>query len=129
LKIRFVDVDKDGDFDALKFNDGNVEYYKNTGSLENPDFILENKNYISMIWLFSPSQRCHIPFFADMDDKDLDLFVVRDKEYNRLKKYTYEIATEKFAGFRYGYANYYNSNSCDSNTCSCNSGKIKLMAF
>ena len=40
-----VDVDKDGDFDILIFNSGNVEYYKNTGTLENPFFVAENMKY------------------------------------------------------------------------------------
>ncbi|HEY3250779.1 MAG TPA: VCBS repeat-containing protein [Ignavibacteria bacterium] len=92
----FVDVDKDGDFDALKFNSGNVEYYKNTGTIENPVFILENKNYDKYDIAFFADPKMPYPiFFADMDgDKDLDLFVIRDKEYNRVeKKYNYNIST------------------------------------
>src|SRR3970040_126617 len=45
LRPAIIDVDGDGDFDMLIFNDGNVEYHKNIGTLEKPEFILENKNY------------------------------------------------------------------------------------
>lgn len=80
----FVDVDKDGDFDALKLDNGNVEYYKNTGTLEAPVFVLENKNYDSYTNAFFIDAKLSDPvFFADMDsDDDMDLFVVKDKEYN-----------------------------------------------
>src|SRR4030095_11150174 len=92
----FVDVDKDGDFDALNFDNGNVVYYKNTGSLEQPVFVLENKNYDKYDIAFFTEPKMPYPiFFADMDgDKDLDMFVVRDKEYNGVeKKYYYRIST------------------------------------
>lgn len=91
----FVDVDKDGDFDALKFDDGNVEYYKNTGSLENPQFILENEHYDKYDPAFFVSAKVPYPiFFADKDgDADMDLFVVKDKVYDKTQnKYKYEIA-------------------------------------
>jgi len=80
----FIDIDKDGDFDALKLDDGNVEYYKNTGTLEAPVFVLENKHYDRYTNAFFIDAQLSEPvFFADMDsDDDLDLFVVKDKEYN-----------------------------------------------
>jgi hypothetical protein len=90
-----VDVDKDGDFDALKFDNGNVEYYKNVGSLESPSFILENKNYEQYDPAFFVNAKIPYPiFFADRDgDADMDLFVVKDKEYNKpFNKYDYEIS-------------------------------------
>lgn len=75
----YVDEDKDGDFDILYFNDeGKVEYYKNIGTLNEPDFKLENKNYSeyeihSIVDIIIP-----VPlFFADKDgDGDLDLFAI-----------------------------------------------------
>ena len=91
----FVDIDKDGDFDALKFDDGNVEYYKNTGSLQEPVFVLENKNYDSYDAVFFVKAEISDPmFFADMDsDDDLDMFVIKDKEYNAdLQKTNYRVA-------------------------------------
>jgi hypothetical protein len=90
-----VDVDKDGDFDALKFDNGNVSYYKNVGTLESPSFILENKNYDKYDEAFFISSKMPYPiFFADKDgDADVDLFVVKDKEYNQsFSKYDYEIS-------------------------------------
>lgn len=90
-----VDVDKDGDFDALKFDDGNVEYYKNVGSLENPSFILENKNYDKYDPAFFVSAKVPYPiFFADKDgDSDMDLFVVKDKVYDKSQqKYQYDVS-------------------------------------
>jgi hypothetical protein len=80
----------------LKFDNGNVEYYKNTGSLENPLFILEDKHYDSYSVGFFVEPKMPYPiFFADNDgDKDLDMFVVKDKEYNRYeKKFNYKIAS------------------------------------
>lgn len=76
-----VDVDKDGIFDILKFTSkGNVEYYKNTGTLEEPFFVLENKNFDNYeVNSFLPKML--IPFFfADSDgDNDADVFgIVRD---------------------------------------------------
>lgn len=41
-----VDVNGDGLFDMLNFSsDGNVEFYKNTATNENPEFVLEDANY------------------------------------------------------------------------------------
>jgi len=89
-----VDVDKDGDFDALKLEGGNVEYYKNNGDLENPKFVLENRNYdkYGFNFLIEPKVPCPI-FFADNDgDNDLDMFVVKDKEYNTIENnYNYNV--------------------------------------
>lgn len=90
-----VDVDKDGDFDALKLDKGNVEYYKNVGTLDNPTFILENKNYDKYDAAFFIDAQVPYPiFFADKDgDKDVDLFVVKDKEYNKSQqKYEYDVS-------------------------------------
>lgn len=90
-----VDVDKDGDFDALKFDNGTVSYYKNAGSLENPSFVLENKNYDNYDPAFFVSANIPYPiFFADKDgDSDMDIFVVKDKVYDKSQqKYEYEIS-------------------------------------
>ncbi len=91
-----VDVDNDGDFDALKFEDGNVAYYKNVGTLENPTFILENKNYEKYDRAFFINPKMPYPmFFADNDgDGDMDLFVVKDKVFNSSKqKFEYKVAS------------------------------------
>jgi hypothetical protein len=89
-----VDVDKDGDFDILIFNDGNVEYYKNTGTLEKPFFIAENMNYdkyttASFIDIALP----YPVFFADKNgDGRPDMFVVKDKIYDsQQQKYEYKV--------------------------------------
>jgi hypothetical protein len=90
-----VDVDKDGDFDALKFNNGNVEYYKNAGTMESPSFVLENKNYEKYDRTFFVDPKIPYPiFFADSDgDGDMDLFVVKDKEFNsQQQKFEYKVA-------------------------------------
>ena len=91
-----VDVDNDGDFDALNFDDGNVEFYKNTGTLEKPVFILENKNYESYNNAFFVKSGIPYPmFFADSDgDGDMDMFVVKDKTFNTVQnKYDYNISS------------------------------------
>jgi hypothetical protein len=90
----FVDVDKDGDFDALEFDNGNVAYYKNVGTLESPAFILEDSHYENYDPVFFVNAKIPYPiFFADRDgDKDMDLFVVKDKELNKYNKYDYKIS-------------------------------------
>lgn len=92
----FADVDKDGDFDALKFDDGNVEYYKNVGSLNYPTFVLENRNYDKYDRIFFIDPKMPYPmFFADMDgDEDMDMFVIKDRTYDKSQqKYEYKVSS------------------------------------
>jgi hypothetical protein len=79
-----VDVDGDGLFDLLKFNNGNVEYYKNIGTLDKPEFVLENKHYDSYKEASFLKSGMPMPvFFADKDgDGDLDMFAVKDMGFN-----------------------------------------------
>jgi hypothetical protein len=101
-----VDVDKDGDFDILIFNDGNVEYYKNTGTLEKPFFIPENMKYdkytnASIVDIALP----YPVFFADKNgDGSPDMFVVKDKLYDpQQQKYEYNVLyAENFLGLDTG---------------------------
>ncbi len=85
-----VDVDMDGDFDILIFNDGNVEYYKNTGTMEKPFFVPENMKYdkynsASIIDLSLP----YPVFFADKNgDSSPDMFVIKDKIYDTQQQKT-----------------------------------------
>jgi hypothetical protein len=91
-----VDVDKDGDFDALRFNDGNVEYYKNVGSLESPSFILEDRHYDKYERVMFVDPKIPYPmFFADKDgDGDMDMFVIKDKSYDSQQQtYKYKVAS------------------------------------
>ncbi|MDQ3021146.1 MAG: hypothetical protein M3R36_11345 [Bacteroidota bacterium] len=79
-----VDVNKDGIFDILNFTSkGNVEYYKNTGSLETPFFILEDKKFDDYeVNSYLPRVRLPV-FFADKDgDKDVDVFGIIKDGYN-----------------------------------------------
>ena len=82
----FTDIDKDGDFDILDFtNKGNVVYYKNTGTLEKPFFVLENKKFDNYEMNSFLPNGIPIPvFFADKDgDGDSDMFgiVKSNNEY------------------------------------------------
>ncbi|MEP7145922.1 MAG: VCBS repeat-containing protein [bacterium] len=80
-----VDVDNDGKFDILNFTaKGNVEYYKNTGSLEQPVFALVDKNYDNYeINSFLPNKIMMPVFFADKDgDNDVDVFGIVPDGYN-----------------------------------------------
>jgi hypothetical protein len=81
-----VDIDGDGIFDILKFNEGNVEYYRNIGTLDKPNFVLENKNYDSYKEASFLKTGMPMPiFFADKDgDGDLDMFAISEKGYNPL---------------------------------------------
>ena len=89
-----VDVDNDGNFDILNFTSkGNVEYYRNTGSLEVPDFVLENKNYDKYeVNSFLPNGLKIPVFFADNDgDNDMDVFgIVTDGYDSQTHKLKYE---------------------------------------
>ncbi len=93
-----IDIDKDGKFDILIFNDGNVEYYRNTGTLEKPFFVLENKHYdhYSAAEFFDVKFPYPI-FFADGSGKGrLDMFIVKGEEFNPVtQKAEYDIVYEK----------------------------------
>jgi hypothetical protein len=88
LKINdpaIVDVNGDDKFDILNFTDeGNVEYYKNTGTNEEPVFVLENANYGEVGSYNAFFNGMPVPvFFADSDgDNDMDLFAIMDKEFD-----------------------------------------------
>jgi hypothetical protein len=83
-----VDVDGDGDFDILKFEDGNVVYYENTGTIENPFFTLKNTKFDSYKAAILAGDGLPMPvFFADSDgDGDMDLFAVKDGGFNNVTK-------------------------------------------
>jgi hypothetical protein len=83
----FTDIDNDGDFDALNIDEGNVEFYKNTGTLNEPVFILEDKNYDSYTTSLFLNPKIPYPlFFADMDnDNDPDMFIVKVRIFERSK--------------------------------------------
>ena len=96
-----VDIDNDGKFDILIFNEGNVEYYRNTGTLEKPFFVLENKHYdhYKTAAFFFDAKLPYPVFFADgTGDGKPDVFVVKDKLYNQeTQKMEYDLAFEKNA--------------------------------
>jgi hypothetical protein len=95
-----VDVNGDGLFDILRFNDGNVEYYKNVGTLDKPEFVLENKHYDSYKEASFLKTGMPMPvFFADKDgDGDLDLFAVKDMGFNTVTQQNdYKVYAEENA--------------------------------
>ena len=93
----YVDEDKDGDFDILYFNeDGIVEYYKNIGTLNEPEFKLENKNYSEYEIHSIVDINIPVPlFFADNDgDGDLDLFAISKVNLDEAtNSFSYEATT------------------------------------
>ncbi len=93
-----VDVDKDGKFDILIFDNGNVEYYRNTGTNDKPFFVLENKHYdhYSTAAFFNVKFPYPI-FFADgSGNGKLDMFIVKGEEYNAAtQKSEYNIVYEE----------------------------------
>jgi len=68
----FADIDNDADLDLfVGEDDGNINFYRNTGTVTEPIFILETENFADINLGFSID-----PTFADIDnDADLDLFV------------------------------------------------------
>jgi hypothetical protein len=101
-----VDVDGDGKFDLLVFDKGNVAYYRNTGTLEQPHFELVNAHYdkYEIPALLPMDLPCPI-FFADKDGKGkVDMFAVTKLDYNQqTQKYNYRILyAENFLGLDTG---------------------------
>ncbi|MEO8666039.1 MAG: VCBS repeat-containing protein [Ignavibacteria bacterium] len=89
-----IDIDNDGNFDILNFTSkGNVEYYRNTSTLESPFFVLADKNYDKYeVNSFLPNGVIMPVFFADRDgDNDVDVFaIVKDGYDEQTHKPNYE---------------------------------------
>lgn len=93
LKINdpaIVDVNGDDKFDILNFvsegeREGDIEYYRNTGTNEEPVFVLENAKYGEVGSYNAFFNGMPVPvFFADSDgDNDVDLFAIMDKNYDK----------------------------------------------
>ncbi|MBK7159214.1 MAG: hypothetical protein WBQ38_01175 [Ignavibacteria bacterium] len=78
-----IDIDNDSDFDILDFTkNGKVAYYKNTGSLTEPFFVLENKNFDNYEMNSFIPNGIPIPvFLADKDgDGDADIFGITKED-------------------------------------------------
>jgi hypothetical protein len=81
-----VDVDGDGIFDILNFTkDGRVAYYKNTGTIEAPHFVLEDPKFDNYkINSMLPAGMPVPIFFADMTGNgNVDVFAVVDSKFDR----------------------------------------------
>lgn len=93
-----VDVDGDGIFDLLVFDKGNVVYYKNIGTLEQPEFVLVNSHYDKYeVPALLPVGLPYPIFFADKDGNGkLDMFAVKEMDFNKqTQKYEYNILYAK----------------------------------
>ncbi|MBU1880609.1 VCBS repeat-containing protein, partial [bacterium] len=75
----FYDIDNDGDYDLFIGNqNGNIWFYRNQGSPQVYDFVLESNQ-----WLSIDAGDDAIPDFCDIDgDGDFDLFVGKDNDYD-----------------------------------------------
>ena len=74
----FVDIDNDGDFDALVGGeDGRIKYIKNTGTNSNPTFTEQTGSNNPLIGIYVGYHSA--PTFVDIDnDGDFDAFVGRE---------------------------------------------------
>ena len=78
----------------LVFNNGVVEYYKNTGTLEEPFFVLENPHYDKYESPAILKTGMPMPvFFADAKGNGkMDIFGVKELGFNeQTNKYDYRI--------------------------------------
>jgi len=72
LVPRFVDIDADGDLDLfIGEENGKIRFYRNAGTVFNPNFVLEAENWFSI----DIGKMSNLSF-VDIDfDEDFDLFV------------------------------------------------------
>jgi hypothetical protein len=79
-----ADIDGDGDLDLLLgYKDGSLAFYRNTGTVSNPAYTLEN-NSVGGIG-FNPTRRALYPIITDIDgDEDQDLLTVDDSGVLRI---------------------------------------------
>jgi len=107
-KPTFADIDNDGDFDLfVGTGPGNIHFYRNTGTVTDPNFTLETEN-LAAIDVGSNSA----PTFADIDnDEDFDLFVGESDGninfYRNIGTVTdpnFTLETEFFASIDVGFA-------------------------
>ena len=76
LKIDFVDIDNDGDFDTfIGDNSGNINYFENTGTGSNPVFTQQVGASNPFDGISSPAGSYVLPTSVDIDnDGDFDVF-------------------------------------------------------
>jgi hypothetical protein len=89
-----IDIDQDGDVDLfVGERDGNINFYRNTGTAADPVFTLEAEKYLS-IDVGSNST----PAFLDCDDDgDYDMFVGKDRGTVSFYRNTGTLAEPAFA--------------------------------
>jgi hypothetical protein len=72
----FVDIDNNGTLDCFIGSTNSIHYYKNTGSISNPIFVVQSSGSNPLSAVTSSGSRSYLPSFVDIDhDSDMDCFL------------------------------------------------------